>query len=105
MSNEPDAVHQAIQSYLVGAYPDMPTLHIPLRSYGAYEMLYRIATPDGTKNLHVSSEFMEDEDAQNIAPLFDRKHLRYQLDQCAATEALLISTQGWIRGPMPKWEW
>ena len=105
MPNEPDAVDQAIQNYLAKVYPGMTTLHIPLRSYGPYETLYRINTPDGRKNLHVSSEFMEDEDARNIAPLFESRNLRSQLDQCAATEALLISTQGWFRGPMPKWEW
>ncbi len=101
MPNEPDAVDQAIQNYLAKVYPGMTTLHIPLRSYGAYETLYRINTPDGRKNLHVSSEFMEDEDPLNIAPLFESRHLRYQLDQCADTEAILISTQEWLRGPIP----
>ena len=103
MSNEPEAVHQAILRYLAGAYPDLPALHIPLPSYGVYEVLYRIKSPHGTKNLHVSSEFMVDEDPQNIAPLFESRHLRSLLDQCDTTEALLISTHGWCPGPIPGW--
>ena len=82
----------------------MAISHIyPLPGYADYAALYRIDSPDGTKNLHVSSDFMEDEDPQNIASLFDRRNLRGQLALCGATEALLIGNQVWRRGPLPKW--